>query len=799
MKEYTEMSNVNDFIIENDVLKKYIGPGGDVVIPDGVTKISKDAFWESNPIIRLSIPKGVTEIGAESFRDKHELMELFLPEGLLKIGSDAFNGCEKLKSLVVPSSLISIGRYAFRKCSNLTELYITDIASWCRVSLKDKYAHPLYESKFGLDSVRSYEYLLNRPQKDGCLFCHGELIRHLEIPEEIQEIGAFSFCNCSNIESVFIPKTVKKVGEEAFSGCSGIKRVLIDDIQNWCRIQFHFSSGTNPLIHADELICKGEPVRVLTVPDDITELGENTFEYCRSLTSVTIPKGVASISGRAFSNCRDLTSVKISEGVTSIGRYSFLNCISLTSAVIPDSVKHIGFWAFQGCEKLTSVTLPDKVETDPKQPPFEGCRLAVTVKHWTPEITKALKGCEITAIHTEALSQIPSTYRALAAFGFATEEKKNVNAPRAAEHMAYIRKNAGKLRNLMFTSKVALYFLCEQKLIGAKDYEAYLDTAVAQNDPEVKALMLGYQTEIGVKRISEARLMKDKAKEAYNEQLIQRMGEQGEKKGIEGLVFAVTGKLFSWSSRKVLQEYLEEYGAKLGSGVNNKTDYLVTDNLNSNSEKMLRARELGVEILTEKAFNKMVGKKYFEGEELILPDWLRRIEPDAFMDNKSVKRIQIPDHITEIPKCAFSGCSNLESVVLPPRVTKIGTLAFFDCRNLTVLEIPKGIVEIESCTFKFCHGLISVTIPDGVVHIGDQAFCGCSKLASVTLPMGVMNIDSWAFKGCCGLKDIIIPSSVIKIGNDAFKGCSNFTIHAPAGSFAEQYANKNNISFVAEE
>ena len=38
------MSNPGDFIIENGVLKKYVGPGGDVVIPDGVTSIGEEAF-----------------------------------------------------------------------------------------------------------------------------------------------------------------------------------------------------------------------------------------------------------------------------------------------------------------------------------------------------------------------------------------------------------------------------------------------------------------------------------------------------------------------------------------------------------------------------------------------------------------------------------------------------------------------------------------------------------------------------------------------------------------------------------
>ena len=33
------MENMQDFVIENGVLEKYKGPGGDVAIPEGVTEI----------------------------------------------------------------------------------------------------------------------------------------------------------------------------------------------------------------------------------------------------------------------------------------------------------------------------------------------------------------------------------------------------------------------------------------------------------------------------------------------------------------------------------------------------------------------------------------------------------------------------------------------------------------------------------------------------------------------------------------------------------------------------------------
>lgn len=81
----------------------------------------------------------------------------------------------------------------------------------------------------------------------------------------------------------------------------------------------------------------------------VTNIDNDAFSRCSTLTNVTIPYTVTSIGYRAFWNCSSLTNISIGNSVTSIGASSFWGCSKLSSVTIPNSVISIGNQAFYGC------------------------------------------------------------------------------------------------------------------------------------------------------------------------------------------------------------------------------------------------------------------------------------------------------------------------------------------------------------------------------------------------------------------------------------------------------------------
>ena len=138
--------------------------------------------------------------------------------------------------------------------------------------------------------------------------------------------------------------------------------------------------------------------------------------------------------------------------------------------------------------------------------------------------------------------------------------------------------------------------------------------------------------------------------------------------------------------------------------------------------------------------------------------------------------VTIPNTVTTIEDCAFSGCRNLTSATIPQTVTRIGASAFLDCGALTSLTISDGVTDIGGSAFMSCEALEYVNIPNSVRSIGAYAFAYCSSLKEITINDRITRIEDGTFQNCSKLLYLTIGRNVTSIGRHAFRGCSGLTV-----------------------
>ena len=75
---------------------------------------------------------------------------------------------------------------------------------------------------------------------------------------------------------------------------------------------------------------------------------------------------------------------------------------------------------------------------------------------------------------------------------------------------------------------------------------------------------------------------------------------------IVGKTFVITGSLNTYENRNALKDLIESLGGKVAGSVSAKTDYLINNDVTSNSSKNKKAKELNVQIISEEDFNELI-------------------------------------------------------------------------------------------------------------------------------------------------------------------------------------------------
>ena len=273
---YCGNAPIGSFSVVGNVVTGNFLCSGAVNIPDGVTRIANDAFYETL-IDSVNIPNTVTQIGDAAFYNT-SLVSVTIPDSVTIIGDYAFNSNIWLTSVTFGNRLTTIGEYAFSG-TNLSSVTFPNSVTTIRGGAFN-----------GISTLTSVTF--------------GNSVTTIGS-------GAFGF---TSLSSVTIPNTVTEIGNDAFESTELVSVIIPDSVITLGNYVFQNTSTLTSV----------------TIGNRVTSIGDDTFNGTR-LTSVTIPNSVTTIGNRAFAGVSSLTSVIIGNRVTSIGANAFQGNTSLTS------------------------------------------------------------------------------------------------------------------------------------------------------------------------------------------------------------------------------------------------------------------------------------------------------------------------------------------------------------------------------------------------------------------------------------------------------------------------------------
>ena len=173
---------------------------------------------------------------------------------------------------------------------------------------------------------------------------------------------------------------------------------------------------------------------------------------------------------------------------------------------------------------------------------------------------------------------------------------------------------------------------------------------------------------------------------------------------------------------------------------------------------------------------------------VILPTDVTTIEKDAFMNCKSLAKIEIPASVSNL--LPSSGCTALRDIEVSEANSNYSSdngvllnaqqtnILWFPMGKQGEYSLPSTITSIGNYAFKEC-SIETFILPDNMKEIGQGAFMD-SKVKEVKLPANLKRIPTSTFQGCKQLKVVRIGSKTEAISDYAFDLCPLTDIYVEA-------------------
>ena len=135
----------------------------------------------------------------------------------------------------------------------------------------------------------------------------------------------------------------------------------------------------------------------------------------------------------------------------------------------------------------------------------------------------------------------------------------------------------------------------------------------------------------------------------------------------------------------------------------------------------------------------------------------------------------------------FREHSNLKKIVIPEGVTQIGSYAFANCTNLMDISLPQSLKILGNGAFAWDE-FVTIELPDSLEKIGISCFDGCTNLTTINIPDGITTLENYTFNNCKNLKTLIGGLNIESLRQNVFQNAALLSINLPKCSILENAA-----------
>ena len=317
---------------------------------------SKDngLFSDRRKLTTLELGEQVKTISDYMFAASEVLTSVTLPDGLTSIGKHAFADSPQLASVTIPGTVTSIGDYAFANCASLkTAIFQPSLSSApLTVSTLSEGYGPFYNTPLQTVEINR-DVRVDRAQvlgRNESLFGGKETLTQVTLGEQVKKLHPYEFAG-SSITSITIPSNITEIGDNAFLECTKLATVNIEESNTPLKIGYQLVrviSGFDILSEFGPFY--DSPLKSVTLKREINYVKEDGTDF--------VTNGLDEWDEGLFATKHNmLTSISLGGGLRNILPYMFTKAIVSGSVWIPNTIVSIGDYAFYDCDNLRGLTL----------------------------------------------------------------------------------------------------------------------------------------------------------------------------------------------------------------------------------------------------------------------------------------------------------------------------------------------------------------------------------------------------------------------------------------------------------